>query len=596
MLLDFSFIVVLEALSCITGDKRFLMKHTIRTVTIVFLACSLVSLRANETEIGQDFSFDLDLLDPGASSANKPLPCAPNVCIADTEFQNLEPQPPDTIVALLTGGPLHLQDTLIADLYFHTNPLTHRSIHTIPSVAMLLQDVPPCGWSVTVKPFLRSIPRARFTPKSYNVLTYLSFLTINDFIEDIDIDEFQRLNIPEVLPLFKNMQLQQREFGGMFSLQYNGERCIWTLTLPVLYLENNWFLTEKEQEAIQNSTLFNGGDTPRPSLTPSLDFSTFTEDHLINDKAGIGDLRTEIWYDLCPHHEHCSAFVGGQVTFPTARALLSGIAGAPDSVFCTKIIPYFDIQTMFNLYSASLSGDQNAAVALSTMVASSGIAALDRLSTILLNNPLGTQHASVGPVFRADAYSKYHSFGIQVTGDIAYYIPQHELRFFKTIKNPQAFDRDYNDSAQAQANLNFLMQQATDTLYPTAVCIKVHPGWTINLTGAFRFLRPDFELTFGYNLWAKTKEHFSPIEDSYGICDPFAALYPEPRYNVQKVLDITAGQSAHALQGKLFASVTATITPGHSYNIRTGLRADATIHNYNLGADYTVAVDFILDF
>lgn len=534
--------------------------------------------------------FDLDLLQPPVTPT-KPKNCNPNVCTPNNEFANLTLADPETILTLLTSSPLRLQNILPFDVYNFTYPLQRRSLHTIPSLALLLQDVPECHFSATFKPFLRFVPRARFTPKSTNILTYLSMLTEHDFIEDIDIDEFKTIDIPEVLPLFKNIRLEEREFGGMCSFQWRHNNWIVSFTLPVLYLENNYFLTEQEQKAIQDSPLFTGGTTPNPSLTPSLDFSTFTEDHLINDKGGIGDLRAECWYELS--HERCSAYVGGQITLPTAHVALSGIAGASDSAFCQKILPYFDIQTMFNLYLADTS---NAKVALATMVANLGIDSLDRLSSILLNNPLGTKHVALGPVFRADGCLTHPDITFQVTGDIAYYIPGNEIRYFKTVKDPQSFDRDYSDGAQAQANLNFLMQQATDTLYPTAVCIKVHPGWTINLTSALRFFRPKYTVTVGYNFWAKTHESFGCLDKTFGVCDPFSALYGEPRYNNDKILDLNAGKLSSALQGKIFTSITSVIKSHGSYDIRTGIRADATVHTYALGRDFTIAIDFIIDF
>lgn len=591
MLLEFSFIVLLEALFYITGARRLFMKlSSLLTVTGIctFIVCSAISTEESA------FAFDLDFLQPPAAP-EKPKNCNPNVCIPNNEFANLPLQDPETIVSLLTQGPLHIQNSLQSDLYNFTYPLQRRSLHTIPSLAILLQDVPECPLSVTVKPFLRFVPRAQFTPGSTNILTYLSMLIVNDFLEDIDLEEFSTLDIPEVLPLFKNIRLEEREFGAMCSFQLRHNNWIVSFTLPVLYLENNYFLTEQEQQQIQNSPLFTGGTVPKPSLTPSLDFSTFTEDHLINDKGGIGDLRTECWYELS--HERCSAYIGGQITFPTAHAALSGIAGAPDSALCQRIMPFVDFQTMFNLYNASIVDDNvNAKVTLATMVTNLGIDALDRLSSILLNNSMGTRHVAFGPVFRADGWLKNHDITFQVTGDIAYYVPRNEVRYFKTVKNAQSFNRNYNNSAQAQANLNFLMSQATDTLYPTAVCIKVHPGWTFNLTSAFRFFRPKYTVTFGYNFWAKTHEQFGCIDKTFGICDPFSALYGEPRYNGDKVLDLSAGTLSSALQGKLFASITSIIRSHGSYDIRTGIRADATVHTYALGTDFTIAIDFIIDF
>jgi hypothetical protein len=587
MLLEFCFIVLLEDLFYTIGARRSFMR--LSSLLSIAGICGAVVCGSIFTE-DSSFEFDLDFLQPPVSSV-KPKTCNPNVCTANNEFANLTLLDPDLIISFLTSSPLRLQNILPFDVYNFTYPLQRRSLHTIPSLALLLQDIPTCNWSTTVKPFLRFVPRARFTPKSTNILTYLSMLTDHDFIEDIDIDEFTTLDIPEVLPLFKNIRLEEREFGAMCSLQLRRNNWIVSFTLPVLYLENNYFLTEKEQDAIQAAPLFSGGTVPKPALTPSIDFSTFTEDHLINDKGGIGDLRAECWYELS--HERCSAYIGGQITIPTAHVVLSGIAGAPDSAFCQKILPYFDIQTMFNLYTA---GTSNAAVTLATMVANLGIDALDRLSSILLNNPLGTKHIGLGPIFRADGCLGHPNITFQVTSDIAYYIPRQEVRYFKTVKNAQEFNRDYSNSAQAQNNLNFLMQQATDTLYPTAVCIKVHPGWTINLTSALRFFRPKYVVTIGYNFWAKTHEHLGCLEKTFGVCDSFSALYGEARYNNDKILDLAAGKLSSALQGKLFASITSTIRSKNSYDIRTGIRADATLHTYALGKDFTIAIDFIIDF
>ena len=537
-----------------------------------------------------EFTFDLDSLQPPAS-ASKPKSCA-STCEPNTEFSDLTLIDPEIIITLLTGSPLRLQNILPFSLYYYTYPLQRRSLHTIPSLALLLQDVPQCHFSGTVKPFFRFTPRAHFTPRSTNILCYLSMLTEHDFIEDIDLDEFQNIDIPAVLPLFKNIRLEERELGAMCSLQFHQNNWIASLTLPILYLENNYFLTEQEREAIEKSPLFSGATVPNPSLTPSLDFSTFTEDHLINDKGGIGDLRAECWYDLTSH-ERCSAYVGAQITIPTARVVLSGISGAPDDAFCQKTLPFFDLQTMFNLFSA---GTANATVTLATMVANLGIDALDRLSSILLNNKLGIKHVALGPVFRADGCLGRPDLTLQVTADIAYYIPANEVRYFKTVKNAQEFDRDYADPEQAQANLNFLMQQATDTLYPTAVCIKVHPGWTINFTSALRVFRPKYTATVGYNFWAKTHENFGCISKTFGVCDPFSSLYGAPRYSNAKILDLSAGRLSSALQGKLFGSITSTIHSKDSYDIRTGIRADATVHTYVLGRDFTLAIDLIIDF
>jgi len=502
---------------------------------------------------------------------------------------------PETILFLVTDGPVKLQNLLQFDVYNRTNPLMTRSLHTYPSLGALIQEPPINCLAFTFKPFFIYMPKGRFTKDSSALSSYSSMLTNHDWIEAIDLDDFPALDIPEVLPLFGKMTIEQRQLGAMLFAQGQSDNWIVTIALPILYLENNYQLSEADKRAIENSALFSGYGVPTasPVLTPSRDFSTFTEDHLISDKAGIGDLRCEAWY-RAGSGKNGTCDVGAQVTIPTAHAITTGIFGARQGTFDkTAPIPFFDIQTLFNLYTC----EPKQYIPLSELVVDLGIAALDRLSANVLDTPMGQQHASIGPVFRAVGCTNDGVAALQVTGEVSYLVPQDEVRFFKVKKDLASFNRDYTDPDTAQKNLNFLSSQATNTLYPTAVKIKVHPGFIVNITAAALITAEHFSATAGFNMWGKTRESFGCINCRYPVCDPQRNDYGGiSRYTSDQPLDFDAGKLTGGYQGRLFGMVSGLIRSHPTFDVRVGLRGDGTIFTSAIGYDFTLAVDFIIDF
>ena len=115
MLLEFSFIVLLEALFYITGARRNFMKlFTLLSTAGVcgYILCGIL-YAGEETEI----PFDLDCME-AAPALQKPKNCLANVCLPNNQFMDLALTDPETIIILLTQGSVHLQNALQSNLYY----------------------------------------------------------------------------------------------------------------------------------------------------------------------------------------------------------------------------------------------------------------------------------------------------------------------------------------------------------------------------------------------------------------------------------------------------------------------------------------------
>jgi len=530
--------------------------------------------------------FHIDHVDTETPVVFKDL-CHPNVT-------NIGPHipfcvEPLVIVFNLTSPnapvPLELQNILQFDMYHVTYPLNFRNPLTFPSTSPLFQEQPSCQYAATIKPFLNLTNKANFTPHSTKILSYLSLLTNHDFLQALETDEFSAMNIPNILELLGNITEQQREFGAMIFFQGNchHHHVVWSVALPIYYFQHNFFLDEEARNRLSEQAFFTNMNT----TVPSRNFDNFIQDHLINDIVSLGDLRFDVWYDS-PYTTPLDVKIGGQLTFPTARQMISGLAGACKGTFSRlQPIPFFDLQLLVNLYQCgALQGNFTSQAQLTELIANYSITALDRLGSILLNNAAGDQHLNFGPTLHL-AYEFLPCATFDLIAEAAYYVPHDEIRLFKTVKAIVNFQRDYDNPDDALANLNFLSQQATDTLYPTAVNITVKPGMMMHFATLFTAHKGVFTGTFGYDFWCRSRETFGTIHQRYSPSNI--------NYIPGAPLDFEQGTKPSTYQGKLFVGLLGDINNDCSKS-RIGIRGDITIHRRALGRDFTISLDFISDF
>lgn len=464
------------------------------------------------------------------------------------------------------------------DFYSHTYPLVIRDLHTIPTLQPLLTCTER-KWSFSLEPFYNQTSKCFFTPCSSKILSYVGLIAQEDFLEIIDVKDFENVDIPDVLSLFGQITMEERRLGAMIHGWFLHNRWTASVALPAYYIEHNFQLTQKRKDELENAALF-AGDTS--VNLPGLNLETFTNQHLVRDRAGIGDLRIQGFYNVSNCDDR-PLNIGAELTFPTARTVKKGIIGG---TFCkTSPIPEIDFQAMFDLFASSqedfgATTPKTCKLELAELVTGYGISALDRLTSILGDSSLGLQHFKGGPVvYTTQPIGKTTSFDMY--GELQWSAAHDEMRFFRIKKNKLEFFRDYSNAELAEENLQFLNQQSTNFLYPTAVKISTKPGVMFHANGALTTeWHPLLTTTFGYDYWTQRKEKLGKISCRVTPGGP---------------LDLCAGTQHSAHEGKIFGNVMTKLCE-LNYDILIVLRGDITVQNKGIGKSFTLGLDFVFDF
>jgi len=520
-----------------------------------------------------DEAFD-DILSEQPSHTLSPE-ISPKAGCSDQDFNDLFS--PLQIVEILTSPPIQLQKILQLNLYGRTNPPITRALHDLPSLILDLfhQSCSARCWSLLVQPFFNQTRKMYFTQNSSALSSYTTLLTQKEFLEIIDEFEFSKINIPRVLSLFGTISLEERRLGALFALWNHHKRWTFSGALPIYYLEHNFFLNQQAQRQLNNSAFATDAGTVLPGINPD----TFVNQHFINDRVGLGDLRIQIYYNIAPCDSSSNIDLGAQVTFPTARTIRDGIIGG---TFCkTRPRPTIDFTQMFRLFcGATVAQDRTSALQLTELMVNYGIAAINTLTANVADSPLGEQHYNLGPLF----HIKKHiagCIGFESYNELKYTIPGSEIRYFIVKKNSADFMRDYSSAADAVANLTFLSEQASNTLYPTAVCITTRPGLIFKTTTALTILwHEKSQLSIGYDFWLQNREQLGSVHKRYTPGGP---------------LNFAIGTKFAAHEGKIFGNLS-TLLCSTSRDIYIALRGDTTVQNKGIGRSFTISVAFGLDF
>ncbi|CAM6000389.1 unnamed protein product [Sphagnum balticum] len=274
--------------------------------------------------------------------------------------------------------------------------------------------------------------------------------------------------------------------------------------------------------------------------------------------------------------------VGGQITFPTAHAAITGVFGGQSKICKPPLINFFEI---LNLAFCTTLGDKESKLNLFELGTGYGIAAIDQLAETILDTSLGQQHFNLGPIFhyqqpfrcKGNFWSSFEFYG-----EMKYYIPGNETRFLKVVTDPAAFNRDYASEADADSNLLFLDQEMTNYFFPAIVKIKTKPGLMFHTNVALNGFWQEWEAGIGYDFWAQLKESFGKLKcqaSGYGT-----------------TLDYCAGRKFTAYESKIFGQFGMRLCGVSGYAMRFLVRADTTIQHKGIGNSFNLALNFIIDY
>ena len=190
------------------------------------------------------------------------------------------PDPNDIIQLLVNLGALEI---LQEDLYLKTYPLDKRNVLDLPIFLPHTHETKPRSFGSYL--FYNETSRMNFSHNSTCISSYLGICepTLLEKIKTT-LDQFPEFDFDPValLPLFSKMTVQERKLGLMFYGAKRYKKIHFSLSVPLMYLERNFFVTQEEQEEIERAL----------NITPNEENDdSFTDQHFISDKFGIGDTR-----------------------------------------------------------------------------------------------------------------------------------------------------------------------------------------------------------------------------------------------------------------------------------------------------------------
>lgn len=484
-----------------------------------------------------------------------------------------------TSVPFLTS--LGLQDLLKTPLYLRTNPIMRVPLLDLPMFQKFVNYHKP-GNQFEVFPFYTQTYEENFYKNHTHIDSYIdlrnpNFMsTLDAAVTPLGLD----INIPQILPLFYNLKLQERRTGFMPQYIKNFDTWSFLVRVPVYYQEHNLYLTPEEQEAINNNPLF--------QQSAGEDYMQFARQHLICDALGVGDTRLMFEFFVYDHPTYQWG-CGLRLTLPTGFTFKKGLYG---SAFPKdKAAPNLDISDIVTtefLETGQLTSQQT------QEVVNFSESVLDRLSTILLNQPMGNgHHLGIGIFSHAHMrFSSWISLGSLTQIEIL--MPCGTSRFFylgPDIAAYNAFDwSEAGQNTQIPEKLKYFNTQLQKKFFPPLYSCMVFPGLILQNTTALLFEGEFWNKTIGSDLWFQTPEHVWDVQVPAQAA-PF--------------LDVDKSKMGGGYQAKIWGSLERNAKV-QSYWIRNedetrtrlmelspwtfGLRGEVASNSYTVGGDWGISV------
>ncbi|CDK30915.1 hypothetical protein [Candidatus Babela massiliensis] len=536
-------------------------------------------------------STDFDkFFDPCAQEITPPEPLAPEAglnCLSAIDILPLitpegsETCQAETDVCPPSGCLVNLPNILRQNLYLYTNgPIKRRSLLDEPSLRDYCLD--HCMWHVVAHPFYNWTPRVPFIRNCEFVNSYINLTNqnvINEVMNTLEVTGCSTsIDVPGILGLFNNIKLQQHRAGVMFSGCTSFDRLSLTLRAPIYYLLEHYYLSPAEIEAIENAPYFTNEEAYPENIYALDDVKTFGKRHLISDKAGIGDMRFDALLKVYDN-DILGVWFGLAATFPTAGNFIKGVLGTKHRH--SNKIPEFNIKKLFDLYlcPSTTEGIREAGNIISEITTEFLVGILDRLSTILINTPLGNGgHFGIGP--HLDIALKFNNHWLLHTyGAFQGFASKYEVKYFLTRKCNEDFNRDYRDEATAEENLRFLNDQIIHTFYPTPIKINVHPRFDLRVAESLECDYAKWHGLIGLDYWYQAKAKFGCVSKL------------KDRFFIEKNIDFSAQQLKVFLN---FGYRSITLCDKVFWDLE--FTGDKDIWSNNVGSSLTVAFRLTLDF
>ena len=527
----------------------------IKYVKRVLIICLLIQL-----PFMQSAEFDFDGLDGFADD------------VAGLAHQRLAFNPSDSLYNIKQYS---LHRFLAVPFYNYTAPIKSRSYFDLEC----LQFTCSLTDNSSFHPFFTQTSRAVLTPNNRKHLGDL--LAASSFLDGLDINTFTDFDLPLALSIFKNLKVQDRQLGIMFQRSTAVQNWNLSFLWPFFYQERNFFLNKQEVRTLERLGL----DTS--------DFA-FAQDHLISDKLGFGDLRIQIEKNILSTYKN-QLNIGFGITLPLAFSMIKGCIGSHFSK--NKSNPKFHLQNDFLGYFDAIMLDPNQGnnPIILANAESLSLQALDRLSAILLEAPLGNDRHLGLLTFLKHAFYITPEIFISSKLNFEILLPSVENRFFM-IKPDQTYISQLeamplDDQGDGKPSVNDLTENESavfldsfsnilmNSIFPSSYHTRVFPGVSIQSTNQITFERTQWNFHLGTDTWYRSKEKIGKIWASDELLSQ---------------LDIKAGTIGHAYQSRIFTKLERAHQEGAFFD--WNVFASTSLLSYGIGDSFSLGLQFSRDF
>jgi|GEM_PF-4431309 len=350
--------------------------------------------------------------------------------------------------------------------------------------------------------------------EKYFALTAPGFLeAIKRSIQNINSELLNQFNVDNIFDIISRIKIHQRHLGASCLASHASETYCFRALFLLHYIERNFFLTNADTDAL----LFELG------LPPS-DDSTFTNNHLVSDQIGVGDVRLEVEVQAKKSLTN-SINVGCFADIPTAFAFKKGLLGRnfPD----VSTLPSFD----FELLSSAAFGESSEKI--SQFLTNFFLDALDRISADLLHTDLGIYpHIGIGFFLRTKSRLSHflegpwtHRIVFKNNISIEYLTPGNQKIFYTTKIDQAEFDafsleaiiNSDNEDLQIAA-LNFIERKIVEKFFLRAFSSLVQPGFVFRWGSVLKFLITErSKISIGSEFFYKGKDHIINIHAPHDV-------------------------------------------------------------------------------
>jgi len=462
-----------------------------------------------------------------------------------------------------------VSNLLTTGLYRQTHPMMSRNVLDLPAISYL---APPqeAACVTYARSFYNHTQEVAFCSRETTIdaVTNLASPSIVQALESVvdtitpvkdtlGVPNLRELEIPQTLPVFSQIQLQQRRAGIMLEHTVAHHRWSVTAQVPLYYFESNFIASDETQRRIENSPgilRFSSGESS------SSDVEELLKAHLVADRIGFGDIRITPMYAIRTCYP-LSVWGGIEATLPSAFSFSEGIIGGDFKENPAQ--PFGIIRDIINqLRISSNAGTQRSLEGV--------LEVLDRLTRIFADRSLGQEHLGIGPILSWH----YDAASCDITGTarLAYLAPRTRTRFFiEPITRAELKEPDYTSQSQATENFDFLEARIINTLLPQAREAEVRPGISPRVNIALGQTFHDWRWRCGGDFWYQQEERIT--------------LEEQPKHR----LNVPAAERPSAYQVKLFGDVSMDVATRH-YMWHTGIALDGTIASRAIGHDVTIGI------